>query len=277
MTPRCRSSFRPETCRWQPLRRKLRLSFASRRHSGLVAKYDDIGKTYQATRTPDPRIRELLDRRIGTSERVLNIGAGTGSYEPVDRFVVAIDPSQTMLDQRPVGAAPAIRASAESLPFASASFDLAMAILSMHHWTDWRRGVSEALRVSGGRFVVLTWIGFPNGFWLTDYFPEIEPLDLPLFPQLAEFESEFGPVAVDTVPIPHDCTDGFLCAFWRRPAAYLESSVRNGISTFSKIADPAARLQSLRRDLSSGAWSEKYGDILRCETFDYGYRIVSFG
>ena len=185
----------------------------------MVAKYDNLGKTYLTTRRPDPRVRELLNRRIGASTRVLNIGAGAGSYEPPDRFVVAVDPSQTMLNQRPRDSAPAVRAVAERLPFLSASFDLSLAILSIHHWVDWRRGVSEALRVSDGRFLTLTWIGFPDGFWLTDYFPEIEPLDAALFPSLEDLEQELGPIEVDPVSIPHDCTDGFLCAYWRRPCS----------------------------------------------------------
>ncbi len=243
----------------------------------MVAKYDDIGKTYTATRRPDPRIRELLIRRIGASARVLNIGAGTGSYEPPDRYVVAVDPSQTMLNQRSPDSAPAVRAVAEHLPFPSSSFDLSLAILSIHHWDNWRRGVSEALRVSGGRFMTLTWVGFPNGFWLTDYFPDIEPLDAPLFPRLDDLERELGPIEVDPVSIPHDCTDGFLCAYWRRPSAYLQSSVRAGMSTFSKIADPGPQLQRLRDDLSSGIWAEKYGWLLNNDSYDYGYRIVSCG
>jgi SAM-dependent methyltransferase len=182
-----------------------------------------------------------------------------------------------MISQRPPGSAPVVQAVAEQLPFHDGSFELAMALLSIHHWSDWRRGLQEAMRVSGGRFVTLTWIGFPQGFWLTHYLPEIEELDTTLFPTIDQLGNELGPITVENVPIPHDCRDGFLCAYWRCPAAYLDPAVRGGISIFAKIPTAEKSLQRLEHDLSTGEWDARFGDLKHHDSHDYGYRIVSCG
>ncbi len=242
-----------------------------------MAIYDKIGKHYSAQRRADPRIAEVLWRHLEGKEHVLNIGAGTGSYEPPDKTLVALEPSATMISQRPAGSAPVVQGIAAGLPFAAGSFDASMAVLSMHHWPDWRRGVAEALRVGSRRFVTLTWTRFPEGFWLLDYFPEIEELDRGLFPPLETIDAEFGVVSVDVVPIPADCIDGFLCANWARPGAYLDPVVRGGISTFHKLGDLEERISGLAADLESGRWDARYGHLRDLETFDYGYRVVSIG
>ncbi len=244
----------------------------------MSALYDEIGTRYRDRRAADPSIFSLLRAQLGTADSVLNIGAGTGSYEPLDRHVVAVEPSAVMIAQRAKHAAPAVQAVAEALPFADTTFDVAMGVLTVHHWTDWEQGLKEAARVAGGNVLLLTWVGFRQDFWLADYFPEIARLDKPRFPAIEEYQSVLGPIESTVVPIPHDCSDGFMCAYWRRPEAYLDAGVRSGISTFSMMQDPTPALKRLEHDLASGKWREQYGDLLSLDSFDYGYRIFrSFG
>jgi len=121
-----------------------------------MTRYDTIGQRYAEYRTPDPRLAKSIDEALGDARRVVNVGAGAGSYEPTDRSVVAVEPSATMLGQRGPGAARVVQGSAESLPFAEDEFDAAMAVLTIHHWKDWERGVGEMARVAR-RVVILTW------------------------------------------------------------------------------------------------------------------------
>ncbi len=243
----------------------------------MQAAYDTIGRRYCDHRIPDPRITVSLNRKIGRAQRIVNIGAGTGSYEPADRDVIAVEPSAVMIAQRPQGAPPVVQARAENLPFLDGSFELAMAILTIHHWTDRQRGLAEAARVANGRIILLTWIGFPRGFWLLDYLPEIEKLDMPMFPGIEDLRHCLGPINVEILSIPHDCTDGFLCAYWRRPEAYLEPEVQSGISTFSRISQVQGPLEQLAADLKTGEWERRYGALLARDSFDYGYRIITSG
>ena len=205
------------------------------------------------------------------------MGAGTGSYEPAELEVVALEPSSVMIAQRPEGACPAVQGTVENLPFADNTFDLTMGVLTMHHWSDWERGLREAARVAGGNVLLLTWIGFRQHFWLSDYFPQVTDLDNARFPPLEAYEKVLGALTVTPVPIPHDCIDGFMCAYWRRPEAYLDPLVRNGISTFSMIPDQAPGLKRLENDLANGRWKEKYGELLELDSFDHGYRLVRSG
>ncbi|MDF1798185.1 MAG: SAM-dependent methyltransferase, partial [Planctomycetota bacterium] len=154
------------------------------------------------------------------------------------------------------------------------SFDAALAILTVHHWPDRGRGLDELRRVARGPVVLWTWDPAAPGFWLTDYFPDLLDIDRRIFPSLAELERHLGPLEVRSVPIPADCTDGFLGAYWRRPEAYLEAAVRAAISTFHKLADPAPGLARLASDLATGAWRERYGEVLELEQLDLGYRLV---
>ena len=205
---------------------------------------------------------------------VVNVGAGAGAYEPIDRQVVAVEPSRTMIAQRGDGSAPVIQASATALPFRDGCFDAALAVLSVHHWPDRQLGLSELRRVARRRIVVLTWDRASPGFWLTDYFPEILDIDRLIFPASGDFERTLGSVSVETVPIPHDCTDGFLGAYWRRPAAYLDERVRSAISTFSKLSGVEPGLDRLSADLESGEWDRRYGEILTKTELDLGYRLI---
>jgi SAM-dependent methyltransferase len=238
--------------------------------------YDDIGTGYRRQRIPDARIARALRDAIGEHGSIVNIGAGTGSYEPADRCVAAIEPSMTMIRQRSPGAAPAIQALASRLPLRGACVDVAMAVLTIHHWTDRTKGFAEMARAARRRVVFLTWDPQAPGFWLTeDYFPEILELDRRIFPSLGELCRSFGSVSSRSIPIPHDCTDGFTGAFWRRPFAYLDPSVRAGMSTFSKIGAVKEGVERLRQDLDSGVWDCRYGHLLRQDAIDLGYRVVT--
>ena len=243
-----------------------------------MALYDSIGRGYAALRRPDPRIAGAINAALGDAVTVLNIGAGAGSYEPPGRTVLAVEPSEMMIQQRPAGAAPCLRGSAEALPVETASVDAAMAILSAHHWTNLERGFSEMARVARKRAVLLTWVPDAAPFWLTeDYFPEIVIHDRTIFPSspalTALLERMIGPVRMTPVPIPHNCTDGLLCAYWRRPDSYLSAEVRSAMSSFARI-DAEAGLAKLRADLLSGLWAERNRHLLTLDELDLGYRTV---
>jgi SAM-dependent methyltransferase len=243
-----------------------------------VALYDCIGSNYAGLRRPDPRIASALHAALGDAVSVVNVGAGTGSYEPTDRAVVAVEPSALMIRQRPAGAAPCLQGCAEALPLATGSVDAAMGLLTLHHWTDVERGLAEMARVARKRVVLLTWVPDSAPFWLTaDYFPEITAIDERIFaatPVLTGLLRRIiGPVVVSPVPIPDDCSDGFLGAYWRRPDSYLSAEVRGAISSFSMI-DAEPGLARLRDDLASGRWAERNRPVLDRTTLDLGYRIV---
>lgn len=243
-----------------------------------MALYDTIGGNYARFRRPDPRIAAALEAALGDATSVANIGAGTGSYEPLNRAVIAVEPSEVMIRQRPAGAAPCLQGSAEALPVETASVDAAMAILSAHHWTDLEQAFGEMARVARKRAVLLTWVPDATPFWLTeDYFPEIAVHDRKVFPTAAVLaamlERTIGPVRVAPVLIPHDCTDGLLCAYWRRPDAYLDGDVRSAMSGFARI-DAEAGVARLRADLLSGRWSQRNRHLLALDALDLGYRVV---
>lgn len=243
--------------------------------------YNSIGRGYATLRQPDPRIALAIEAALGDASSVVNVGAGTGSYEPPGRTVMAVEPSEVMIRQRRASAAPCVQASAESLPMESASVDAAMAVLSAHHWSDLERGLGEMARVARKRVVLLTWVPPPDSppFWLTDeYFPEILAHDRTIFPSTAALaamlERVAGPVRMMIpVPIPHDCTDGFLGAYWRRPECYLDAERRSAISSFARI-DAEPGLCRLRADLSSGRWAERNRHLVTLEELDAGYRIM---
>jgi SAM-dependent methyltransferase len=208
----------------------------------------------------------------------VNVGAGAGSYEPPGRDVIAVEPSATMRAQRPPGTAGALDAHAEDLPLADASVDAAMAVLSVHHWRDPMLGLAEMRRVARGPVVVFTFDPAEAGaFWLVrDYLPEAGELDRARFPTIAATVDALGGAIVERVPIPHDCRDGFLGAFWRRPERYLDPAIRPGISTFNELdkAVLGPALERLRRDLDSGRWRRRHGGLLSRDELDLGYRLV---
>ena len=258
----------------------LKFRFLKFRKSPLDTIYNTIGVDYAETRKPDPRLAALIHASLKGLESILNVGAGAGSYEPADKSLVALEPSSIMISQRPAGAAPCVGGEVENLPFADNSFDAAMALLTLHHWRDIWQGLSELKRVVRKRIVIHThnWdTAVMGGFWLTnDYIPEIIDRDARRFPKIEDIAAEFRSVRVIKVLIPHDCSDGFLCAYWRRPEAYLDDQVRKGISSFQQISQPvvAEGLAKLKADLESGRWAERYAELLDKEEIDLGYRLI---
>jgi SAM-dependent methyltransferase len=237
--------------------------------------YDTIGVNYSDLRKPDARIERAIGRALGSAKTVLNVGAGAGSYEPADRQVTAVEPSAEMIRQRGASAAPVVQGYAEDLPFDDNSFDASMAILTIHHWGDKEKGLKEMRRVTRDRVVVLTFDPSHRGFWLADYIPELVALDEAQMPRMADYEAWLGPVEISPVPIPHDCTDGFLCAYWRRPAAYLDPRIRAAMSSFWMVDNISGGLERLASDLDSGAWAQQYSELLGLDECDYGYRLVT--
>jgi SAM-dependent methyltransferase len=236
--------------------------------------YDTIGDGYRRLRRPDPRIAAAILHALGDAATIVNVGAGTGSYEPEDRRVVAVEPSMTMIRQRHPSAAPVVRASASALPFRDAAFDASLAILTIHHWPDTQKGLQELRRVARQRTVIFTYDPAFSGFWLANYFPEIRNIDRRICPPLDDVRRALGNVTILDVPIPHDCTDGFLGAYWRRPHAYLDASIRSAMSSFAKLGDITTGLARLEVDLTSGEWERSHGALLSRDTLDLGYRLV---
>ena len=242
----------------------------------MDAIYDDIGNDYSVTRCTDPKIAKQLYDELYGATRIVNIGAGTGSYEPEDMEVVAVEPSSVMISQRKVGSHRVEQAFAEELPFEDSSFSHAMTVLSMHHWKDRARAFHEINRVATQKFVAITWDPASEPFWLTrDYFPEIYEMDKLIFPDVEELNQYFDEVRVCPLQIPDDCQDGFFAAFWKRPEAYLSSKVRQAMSPFSKVKNLSEGLQKLADDLASGAWASNNRAILDASYLDVGYRLIT--
>jgi len=239
----------------------------------MSALYDDIGTNYAELRKPDPRIANAIEQALGPARVILNVGAGAGSYEPADRQLIAVEPSLQMIRQRGPLAAPAIRASADKLPFADGSFEASMAILTLHHWPDKEAGLREMRRVTRGPIVLLTFDPSHRP-WLTDYLPQLVMLDEGQMPKMSDYERWLGDVRISPMLVPHDCTDGFLYAYWRRPSAYLDARTRSGSSSFWAIKDVEAGLTKLARDLDTGEWERRYSELLAREEYDAGYRMV---
>ena len=244
-------------------------------------RYEGHGSTYGRTRRSDPHVARWIRAGLGDVRSVVNVGAGLGSYEPDDLEVTAVEPAAEMIAARPAAAAPCVRAAAESLPFSDDSFDAAMGTLTMQHWTDVTAGLRELRRVARRRVVLFTWIPeIDDDLWLTrDYVPAIRARDRAIFPTVRTIVEGLAPCdpVVEVVPVPHDCRDGFLGAFWRRPEAYLDPVVQTSISSFveldDELLDPG--LARLADDLASGAWRRRYADLLELEQMDVAYRLIT--
>lgn len=240
--------------------------------------YDTIGASYPATRRTEPRIAARIWAALGDAQTVLNVGAGTGSYEPPDRDVTAVEPSALMRAQRPAGTAPCVAAAAANLPFEDGAFDAAMAVSTVHHWPDPIAGLLEMRRVAR-RVVVFTFDesepGWRDRFWLTrDYLPEFAELFVgraSLAGQARAIDARLEPVLV-----PWDCADGFFEAYWRRPEAYLDDRVRRAVSVWARVGPGAEQraVRSLRADLESGRWAERNRELLDLEAADLGLRLL---
>ncbi|MFF7736042.1 methyltransferase domain-containing protein [Streptomyces sp. NPDC007984] len=243
-----------------------------------MALYDTLGATYGLTRRPDPRIAARIHAALDSAADVINVGAGTGSYEPV-QTVLAVEPSQIMLRQRAPGSAPAVCAVAERLPLRADAADAVMALLTVHHWTDLAAGVAELRRVARRRVVVLTWDQqvFREHFWLVrDYLPQAAAFDDTRAVPIDRLAALLGGAEQLPVLVPHDCTDGFGAAYWRRPHAYLDPKVRAGISMLAQTGEDvlAPGLAALADDLATRRWHNRYADLLALDTIDVGYRLL---
>jgi SAM-dependent methyltransferase len=240
--------------------------------------YDAIGVGYGSKRRPDPRLASAIHAAIGSASTILNVGAGAGSYEPSDRPVVSLEPSGVMLAQHPGRLR--VQGAAEHLPFDDGAFDVALAILTVHHWEDLDAGLSELRRVAR-RQVLFTWDpDHECKLWITtDYVPAIDELETSRFTSLASIVKALDAHTVEVFEVPYDFTDGFQAAFWRRPEMYLDPEVRSASSTFaslpSELVDPG--IEQLRHDLQTGEWYEAYGGLLALDRLDLGHRIVIAG
>jgi hypothetical protein len=241
--------------------------------------YDRAGGGYARQRRTDPRIASLVHDGLGRASRVVNVGAGAGSYEPSDRPVVAVEPSAAMRAQRPAGAAAVVAASAEALPFADGTFGAAMAMVTVHQWRDVARGLGELRRVSSGPVVVLTFDGDAlDRLWLGDYVPELFTAERRRYPAPDQIATALGGrVSVAEVPIPIDCVDGFTEAYYARPERFLDPVVRRAQSAWGFIPDGVADrgLARLRADLNSGAWDRRYGGLREQPTFVGALRLIT--
>jgi SAM-dependent methyltransferase len=243
-------------------------------------RYDSIGHGYTSTRQEEPRFRERIVAGLGDARTVVNVGAGAGSYEPRDRHVVAIEPSDVMAAQRSRGRAPAIRATAQSLPLRDGSVDAAMSVLSMHHWDEHQeRGVREMRRVATGPVVILTCDPEVSGaMWLmADYLPEVAALDTRVFPAMDRLATWIGGnTRVETVPIPRDTCDWMLMAFWAHPERVLDPAARNATSGFARMQPAVVErvVTTVRRDLENGTWDNRYGYLRELDAYDAGLRLV---
>jgi SAM-dependent methyltransferase len=241
--------------------------------------YDRIGPSYSEIRRADPRFEAAIRRALGDAKRVLNIGAGAGSYEPRDREVIAVEPSPVMIAQRPTDAAPAIQGVAESLPLTDKSVDATMGVFTMQHWDDVDRGLAEVLRVTRERIVFLTLdLDTAADMWLCrDYLPEIVEHDRKAFPSIAHLQDVLPGLQVEVVPVPSDCTDGFCVALWSRPEMHLDPALRRASSTWHVLPPSVVDtgLDRLRRDLQSGEWDRRHGQLRAQAALDVGLRLVT--
>jgi SAM-dependent methyltransferase len=239
--------------------------------------YEQHGRTYARHRRADPRIAARIHAALGNSRTVLNVGAGTGSYEPCDRWVLAVEPSATMRAQRPPDAAPAICARAEALPFDDDAADAAMACVTIHHWEPPEAGLAELRRVARGPVVVFTFELNELPPWQLDFLAEALAIELPRFPAIDAVAAALGGrTRVERMRTPGDCVDGFFEAFWRRPEALLDPAIRSAQSLWS-LLDPGVEeriVDRLAAALQSGAWDAEHGHLRQQESFDGALRLV---
>jgi SAM-dependent methyltransferase len=240
--------------------------------------YDRLGHGYSSRRQADPRVAAFIHAALGPARTVLNVGAGAGSYEPEDRYVLAVEPSATMRAQRPRHLTPAIRGFAEALPLDDNAFDASMATLTVHQWADRSAGLREMRRVTRGAVVILTFD--PDAFdrfWLFEYAPELAEIERRRFPSIATICGALGePTEVHSVPIPLDCTDGFAEAFYGRPERFLDLAVRKAQSGwgFLQAGSEERIVRALARDLDTGAWDRRHGALRRQPQFEGAVRLV---
>jgi SAM-dependent methyltransferase len=227
--------------------------------------YEHGGHSYSSVRRADPRIAARIHEALGDAKTVLNVGAGAGSYEPTDRYVVALEPSEVMRRQRPRQLAPALVGTADAIPFDDGAFDASMAVLTVHHWADRPRCLREIRRVTRGPIVIMTFDpDAPTAFWMSDYAPELDVVERRRYGTLESIASPLGgSVRAVPVDVPRDCSDGFQVAFYARPEAFLDPRVRRSQSAWSFL-EPGVEdriVKELTDDLTSGRWDRKHGHL----------------
>ena len=238
--------------------------------------YDRIGIQYATKRQTDPRLAKQIHAKLVNAKNIVNIGAGTGSYEPADAELIAVEPSLKMISQRSAAAHPVVQASAEALPFTDRQFTHALTVLSMHHWKNRGQAFAEINRVATEGFVAVSWDPAADPFWLTrDYFPEIHAKDQKNFPGKEELSEFFDDVVFTPLPVPEDCIDGFMAAYWKRPEAYLNQEVRQSISSFATWEVVPEGMKRLQQDLETGAWIERNGPLMELSELDVGYVLIT--
>jgi SAM-dependent methyltransferase len=246
----------------------------------VPSRYDSIGHGYASTRREDPRLRALITGALGEACSVVNVGAGAGAYEPRDRTVLAIEPSQVMVAQRSCERVRALRALAHDLPLRDGSLDAAMAILSVHHWDQQQeQGVRELRRVARGPVVLLTCDAEVSGaMWLmADYLPEVADLDRRIFPTMERLSAWLGGrTRIEVVPIPRDVCDWMLLSFWAHPERVLDAAARNATSGFARMPSSVVQrvVAAVQRDLADGAWHARHGHLRKLDAYDAGLRLV---
>lgn len=246
----------------------------------MGASYDTLGRDYAPVRRADPRLAAAIWSALGGAESIVNVGAGAGSYEPRDRDVIAVEPSEVMIAQRPAGSAPVVRASAESLPLGGGAVDAALAVLTLQHWEDVERGLREMLRVARRRVVLVTMdFDVVADLWvIRDYVPEAIAAHGAGFPTIGWLLDLLPGADVSPLPVPRDCTDGFMVAYWGRPEAYLDPAIRAGTSVWQQLPPCAVdrALARLEADLRSEEWDRRYGRLRSLDALDVGLRLIRY-
>ena len=239
--------------------------------------YETHGRGYARGRRADPRIAARIEAALGDARTVLNVGAGAGSYEPRDRWVLAVEPSATMRAQRPPDAAPCLAGAAESLPLDDDSVDAAMACVTIHHWEDRAAGLAELRRIARGPVVVFTFELDTLIPWQLDYFAEAIARERPRFGAVEQVAAELGgEVRIESIPTPADCADGFFEAFWNRPEALLDPAVRASQSVW-QLLDRGIEdriMGRLAADLAAGKWDEENGHLRALDSYEGSLRLV---
>lgn len=246
---------------------------------GAPVAYDRIGIGYRGIRRTDPALASRIWAALGDARSVLNVGAGTGSYEPLDRSVLAVEPSSVMIAQRPPDAAPVIQAIAEQLPLANQTVDAAMAVLTLQHWESVETGLHELMRVVRDRVVLVTMdVETLSELWIVrDYLPELLGQHAARFPTIARLRELLPNVQVEVLPVTRECEDGFMAAFWARPDLYLDPTMRAATSPWHDLPPAAVEraLAQLREDLDSGEWRRRNGHLLARTELDVGLRLIT--
>ena len=241
--------------------------------------YDKFGMKYSTHRQTDERIAEYVYKELFDAKTILNVGSGAGSYEPTDKYVVAVEPSTIMRQQRlDRNKVPAINAKADNLPFDSNSFDASMAMITVHHWHDMDKGLKELRRVTKHQVVIMTFDPKQlDNFWNAEYFPEVIDVEKARYPTIDFIKNSLGGhCKVIPIPIPLDCKDGFQEAFYGRPEAFLEKQVRLSQSAWGFIPEDKQEeiVRRLRTDLESGNWDKKYGHFRVQEFFTCSLKLI---